>query len=90
MGGSSSINAMLYVRGHPHDYDKWNEDGTTRWSYDDLKPYFKKVEEKLQHDEIVFQDNPWDKIIRTAWNQLGFISNDSKHEVQIGTKKSSC
>lgn len=87
MGGSSSINAMLYVRGHPHDYDKWNEDGTSRWSYDDLKPYFKKVEEKLQHDEIVFQDNPWDTIIRTAWNQLGFISNDSKNEVQIGTKK---
>ena len=44
LGGSSAINAMLYVRGHKSDYDGWAEGGCAGWSWDDCLPYFKKSE----------------------------------------------
>ena len=44
MGGSSSINAMAYVRCHPADFDRWKNLGLEGWSYADVLPYFKKSE----------------------------------------------
>ena len=44
MGGSSSINGLLYVRGQPQDYDHWRQLGNTGWSWDDVLPYFKRAE----------------------------------------------
>ena len=44
LGGSSGINYMAYVRGHPGDFDVWAAGGATGWSYDELLPYFKKSE----------------------------------------------
>ncbi len=44
IGGSSSINGMVYVRGHAHDYDHWAETGAQGWSYADVLPYFKRME----------------------------------------------
>jgi len=44
LGGSTMINGMAYVRGHPYDYDTWAELGNEDWSYDDLLPYFKRSE----------------------------------------------
>ncbi len=44
IGGSSSINAMAYVRGHRADYDRWAASGLPSWSYDKVLPYFKRSE----------------------------------------------
>ena len=44
LGGSSSINYMLYVRGHPGDFDSWAAGGAKGWSYNDVLPYFRKSE----------------------------------------------
>ena len=44
IGGSSSINGMVYVRGHAHDYDAWAEMGASGWAYADVLPYFKRME----------------------------------------------
>jgi choline dehydrogenase-like flavoprotein len=44
LGGSSSINVMLYVRGHPRDYDRWAALGNRGWSFAEVLPYFKRAE----------------------------------------------
>jgi choline dehydrogenase len=44
LGGSSTINAMVYARGHPKDYDEWRDLGLEGWGYADVLPYFKRLE----------------------------------------------
>ena len=43
-GGSSSLNAMVYVRGHAEDYNRWEKEGAAGWNYASCLPYFKKAE----------------------------------------------
>ncbi len=45
IGGSSSINGMVYVRGHARDYDHWAESGASGWGFADVLPYFKRMED---------------------------------------------
>lgn len=45
LGGGSSVNAMIYIRGNPDDYNLWEEMGATGWGYDAVLPYFKKAED---------------------------------------------
>lgn len=47
LGGSSSINAMVYVRGQPGDFDDWRDAGNTGWGWADVLPYFKKSEDHV-------------------------------------------
>ena len=44
IGGSSSINGMIYVRGNPQDYDHWRDEGAIGWGYADVLPYFRRME----------------------------------------------
>ncbi len=47
LGGSSSINGLVYIRGNPHDFDRWQEEGASGWSYAQVLPYFRRAETRL-------------------------------------------
>ncbi|WP_192035636.1 choline dehydrogenase [Halomonas sp. YLGW01] len=54
LGGSSSINGMTFLRGHPRDYDEWAELGCSGWSYADCLPYFKRLE-RCDHGDASYR-----------------------------------
>ncbi|MEP1446531.1 MAG: choline dehydrogenase [Paraglaciecola sp.] len=59
LGGSSSINGMVYVRGHAKDFDEWQQSGATNWDYAHCLPYFKKAESwAFGKDEYRGDDGP--------------------------------
>jgi choline dehydrogenase-like flavoprotein len=84
LGGSTSINAMVYTRGHPWDYDHWAALGNEGWSWQDVLPYFRKSEHNEDFDgEYHGQGgplnvanlrslNPFQEIYREAARQTGF------------------
>jgi choline dehydrogenase-like flavoprotein len=51
LGGSSAINAMVYIRGHRSDYDQWASLGNAGWSFADVLPYFKRAENNADFDD---------------------------------------
>ncbi len=51
IGGSSSMNTMLYVRGHRSDYDRWASEGAAGWSYEEVLPYFKRSEDNAEFSD---------------------------------------
>jgi len=88
LGGSTSVNAMLYVRGNKLDYDEWAELGCDGWSYDDVLPYF-KVHERNERlaDEFhgiegelnvadQVQHNPMSQAFHRAAQEAGIRRND--------------
>jgi len=87
LGGSSSINAMIYIRGHRADYDGWAELGNQGWSYEEVLPYFKKFERNTIFDdkhhgtkgELVVDNlrypNPLSHQLLLAAQQAGYTIN---------------
>ena len=52
MGGCSSINGMIYMRGQANDYDQWRQMGNEGWSWDDVLPYFKNMEDSYEGENV--------------------------------------
>jgi choline dehydrogenase len=48
LGGSSSINGLVYIRGNPQDFERWASEGASGWSYRDVLPYFKRAENRAE------------------------------------------
>ncbi|PJR90219.1 choline dehydrogenase [Ochrobactrum sp. 695/2009] len=97
LGGSSSINGMVYVRGHARDYDHWSESGARGWAYADVLPYFKRMENASGGQEgwrgtsgpLYIQrgkrDNPLFHAFVEAGHQAGFeVTEDYNGEKQEG------
>ncbi len=92
LGGSSSINAMCYVRGQPQDYDDWERAGNTGWNFDAVLPYFKRSERQARgsrlHDspyhgtagKLAVEDlrdvNPLSRVFVAAAMSIGLEHND--------------
>ncbi len=87
LGGSSSINGLVFVRGQPLDYDTWGQLGNRGWSFDDVLPVFKRMEHYEQGaDELRAQggplrvseatdEGPFYDAIRSATRELGIAHN---------------
>ncbi len=97
LGGSSSINAMIYIRGSRADYDRWAEHGATGWSWDEVFPYFLKAEDNARGSDahhsiggpLTVSDlrykNPLSDIFLEAASELQLPSNtDFNGESQEG------
>ncbi|SPB14591.1 choline dehydrogenase [Caballeronia novacaledonica] len=88
LGGSSSINGMVYIRGHRDDYDSWARAGCVGWSYDDVLPYFRRSERNARindefhgvngplHVDDVKRRNPFASRFVEAAIQAGLPRND--------------
>ncbi len=84
LGGSTSINAMIYIRGHRLDYDEWRDLGNEGWSYDDVLPYFKKSENNERFaDDYHGQGGPVNVADQTQSNPLTRAFVRSAQEVGI-------
>jgi choline dehydrogenase len=96
LGGTSSINGMVYSRGHPLDYDEWVELGAEGWGWDDVLPYFKRSERNWRGaDEFHGGDGPlpvtpvdvagpiFDATMATARN-AGYAVTDDQHGAETG------
>ncbi|MGC6529558.1 MAG: choline dehydrogenase [Candidatus Puniceispirillaceae bacterium] len=88
IGGSSSINGMIYVRGNAGDYDHWESEGATGWSYADILPYFRRMEtahggeapwrgtDGPLHITRGPRDNPLHHAFVDASQQAGYVATD--------------
>lgn len=88
LGGSSSINGLLYLRGQPQDFDHWRQLGNAGWSFDDVLPYFRKAEDQQRGADAlhgvggplavsdVSEPHPLCEAFIEAAQQAGFPRND--------------
>ncbi|XP_076077854.1 glucose dehydrogenase [FAD, quinone]-like isoform X2 [Mytilus galloprovincialis] len=98
LGGSSSINYLAYVRGSRYDYDNWEKEGCTGWSYKDILPYYLKIED-IQAPRLYDSDyhsrggylglsevrnTPLPEIYKQAAHEIGIEHVDLNGENQIG------
>jgi choline dehydrogenase len=88
LGGSSSINGLLYVRGQPADFDHWRQLGNRGWSFDDVLPYFRRAEDQERGEDMlhgaggplavsdVCEPHPLCEAFIAAAEQAGFPRNN--------------
>ena len=103
LGGSSSANGMVYIRGHASDYDDWAADGNEGWSYKEVLPYFKRGEDFAQgpnayhgsggplYVQQTFTENPLYDYFAAAGAEIGIPRNDDFNgEEQEGIGRFHC
>jgi choline dehydrogenase len=74
LGGSSSINGMVYIRGHASDYDRWAQTGLTGWGWSDVLPYFRRAEHSERgSDDFHGEGGP----LHTSTRCLPHVLNDT-------------
>lgn len=84
LGGSSSMNAMIYIRGNKADYDEWAAAGCEGWAYDDVLPFFRKAEHNERiNDEFHGQNGPLNVADLRSPNELSEAWVQAAHEVGI-------
>ncbi len=85
LGGSGSINGMVYFRGHPTDYDDWSDAGCAGWSYSQVLPYFTRTEHNEDHPASVFhgKDGPINAKVVENPNQLNYDFMAALGELQF-------
>jgi len=88
LGGSSSINGLLYIRGQPADFDRWRQLGNSGWSFEDVLPYFRRAEDQARGEDAlhgvggplavsdVCEPHPLCEAFIAAAQQAGFPRND--------------
>ncbi|MFK7934018.1 MAG: GMC family oxidoreductase, partial [Saprospiraceae bacterium] len=82
LGGSSSINAMIYIRGNRADYDGWAAEGNAGWTYDEMLPYFKKSErQEIIKDEFHGQNGSLNVTNRNYTNHLSEVFVEAGKEL---------
>ncbi|MEY2864367.1 MAG: hypothetical protein RLY58_2074, partial [Pseudomonadota bacterium] len=97
LGGSSAINALVYIRGQHQDYDDWSAMGNAGWSFNEVLPYFKKSENnEVFKDDYHGQggplnvanlrtDNPFQQVYMDAVKEAGFpVNHDFNGATQEG------
>jgi choline dehydrogenase len=70
-GGSSDLNLMMHVRGHPSDFDDWAYHGAPGWSFEDVLPYFRRTEEEQPGVDAGQDANPTSELFLGACAQAG-------------------
>jgi choline dehydrogenase-like flavoprotein len=83
IGGSSSINAMIYLRGHRADFDEWAASGCEGWSYDEVLPYFKRSEDN-ERGENEFHGVGGPLAVSDSRSMSPFIEAELEAAVQAG------
>ena len=74
VGGSSAVNGQIAIRGVPQDYDRWAERGCGGWSFEDVLPYFCKLETDIRYGETPYHGNTGPiPIYRAPMNQWGSV-----------------
>ena len=97
MGGTSGINAMVYTRGHPADFNRWKELGCDGWGYEDVLPYFKKSEDFRADGDLEYHGfggpltvkkaevvTPVSLAFVSAAKELGYAEGDYNGRSQFG------
>ncbi len=78
LGGTSTINGMIYVRGNRHDYDRWAQMGATGWSYDEVLPAFLRSETHVQREDDFHSTKGELTVCRArGWNGLLDVFNEA-------------